>query len=271
MLQMLAALPLVGAVVPPEPESEAVVEPVVTPYRDAPPVPERPVMQIDWTVPWQVMAFKLWENYEAYEAVLLAKPGYEPVDEQERLFLHGATYRMCKHLLTKSEDSIFDGHDMAAAYDPLYPNHDRTVMDKVKYKVIDYKTGGLWFPYEAPKQFGGTETRWMLDNTGLSKLPKPQFRKSRARINLQQFKEMSEDMRAFHGIDFEVEFVSILGQQLALEIQMEIRHAHRQSEPIETYAICIPPMLGPCLLPPEDFSVDRRIRFSYSKGGPGVV
>lgn len=248
LLQLAAVLPFTPAVVLPEPEPVVPVE------------PEKVVIPFNAEVEWQAMAFKLWQNYEAYEEESLAK-GIPAAVEDERRFLQAVTYRTCRHLLSESQD-VFSGRDMAAAYDPLYPHsHDKTVFDQVRYRVIDHKTKGTWIRYQGLKQSGGTEPSWMLDNTSFGRLPKPKFRKLRARWN----PELVQDLQALHGFDAEVEMCEIIAQQLALEIQCEIRKDFRDGNPVDIYGLHIPLTVTKSFLNPKDFSVRRGLLMSYSK------
>lgn len=81
-----------------------------------------------------------------------------------------------------------------------------------------------------------------------------------------QWRKDMSDMTCWLGLDLEVELVTMLGQQAALEVLHEIRADYDHGSKVHTYALYLPPFLsGVDPKMAEDFSVCRRWRMRYAK------
>jgi len=69
-------------------------------------------------------------------------------------------------------------------------------------------------------------------------------------------------LQELHGIEIEQEMMELVGKEVAIDIQMEIRHS---PQPIEVYTLHVPPMKTPSFLDPKDFTICRGLTMSYSK------
>lgn len=78
--------------------------------------------------------------------------------------------------------------------------------------------------------------------------------------------EAVDDLRAFHGIDAEFEFLTAMADEIVLEIARECRNQFKEKGTVPAmYAIYMPPTMSPSYLDPKDFSIHRSLRMRYAK------
>jgi len=195
---------------------------------------------------WMEMANRLWSNAEKYIAEDEAKHGTR-WDETEKKHMNAICYCMCNHLVggyqgheTPPVDEFWQG-DTSRHY---YPDQDPDLLKTVRFEVTDGPVATIAHP----------KTYKMESKPCMAR-----------RIRLKYNPHALDDLRAFHGIDAEVELVSMWGQQAALEIAAEIRNDLKNGYKIATYAIYLPPFLSPVVLPPGDWSINRGFRIRYAK------
>lgn len=201
---------------------------------------------------WMEMANRLWSNAEKYIAEYEAKHELQ-WDETEKKHMHAICFRMCNHLVggyqgqeTPSVDEFWQG-DPSRHY---HPDQDPDLLKTVRFEVTDgpIATRGPWASITHPKTYKMESKPCMV-----------------RRIRMRYNPHALDDLRAFHGIDAEVELVAAWGQQAALEIAMEIRNDFKNGHKIATYALYLPPFLSPVVLPPGDWSINRGFRIRYAK------
>ena len=186
---------------------------------------------------WKEMAAALWKNAEAYVA---QTP--DQWDEYELRLMQPICYRFCHALLEREETQgpSFGAHSMAAAL------HPETDVDLVQKNVTFGVTTAPVTLFEG--QAKPTLTRRLrLADAGLIRV-------------------LMEDLRVFHGVEAEVEMVSLYGMEAAVEVLAEVRHDWKNGCRTRMYALHLPPFLttvDPKMA--EDFSVDRRWRMRYAK------
>lgn len=160
---------------------------------------------------------------------------------------------MCKYL---------NDWSLSAPYDRDHPN---CTTPQVRFDVMT-----------APVNFAFTEVMTRPDGVPQIDIRvealKAQARRLRAIWNA----EAAQDVQAFLGDDPYDSMCDAVGQQIALEIQMEIRHAARdwthpdtgvlhKGNPVRIYALYVPPHMPPSYLDPKDFSIRRGFRMRYAK------
>jgi hypothetical protein len=126
-----------------------------------------------------------------------------------------------------------------------YPEQDPKLLQQVRFGVMDGPVGMAVHP-----------------RTGKEVVLQAQTRKVRTCWN----PHMLDDLRAYHGLDPYFEIVSIVSEQVVLEVANECRHQFKMSGEVPSmYAIYLTPLLFPSVFAPKDFTVDRRLMMRYAK------
>lgn len=194
----------------------------------------------------------LCRNLEAYEARLI-EMGASPWPAEDRVFHQGVAFRFAELLL--QGDSAVWGRDLSAPFDSAYPNHDATILDRIRFAVIDDAAGDVWY------QDG---ENWFLNTTPSARMPPAEMRKMRS-SSLLTLRKTMEDLRAYHGIDAEAEICESVASNAALEVLMEIRLHAKKDKRVSVYAVHLPPFCASGVTAPADQGGNPSFRIRYAK------
>lgn len=244
VFQFIASIPVIGWLLPNDVKSAEQSESVevVQPLRK-----RLPEIATASSPAWMQLAEKLWENYELHLDEVEALGGPLP-DQEELLLMKAVCFRM-----------------MAALHNKNFFGYESKVLDSVTigvrahrvHKVVkEGRDGSTYTFFYRPD--GSNSNQLVLDARG--GLSEPLLRRVRARW----CPEVMQDLAAYHGIDAETELVASLGEQLALEIQAEIRSDHETG--ITHYLMDLPFFAGPPSYCEEAGGVRRKGYIKYVKG-----
>lgn len=245
-LRLCGAAPVVALATPAE--ARAVAPALLNKWAGPNPM----AVEEDYWIPgpklgWMEMAEKLNANLDRFIAEDEARHNVK-WDEKEVMHQKAICYRMC-HYLTQAAEKDDPYSPVTFIEDMMqqfYPDVPREILKTVRFEVSDSPIAVVAHP----------------DTQKLVSAP-CQAR----RVKLRYSPEVAKDLAAFCGIDAEVELISAWGQEVALEIALEICQSYKEGKPIKVYAFYMPPFLGAKAYPytPKDFSSDRRCRMRYAK------
>lgn len=205
-----------------------------------------PVSSAPRVLTFMEMADQLWVNQEACLASMKQKAFAEDPtaqmnwDDSDLRFLRAVCVRFCMYL---SDFSLSQ---------PYMPDQDSAQFNNMRFEVFDGAPVGVF----------------SLPNTYPDIVLTALTRRMKGIYNVEAY----QDLHAFHGIDVELEISTCLGQQSALEIQIEIRKDTGTNGRVpRLYAFYTPPM--PHLyvssetegLGADDWSRCRRLSLRYAK------